>query len=84
MEQKRTLEAVKKLSDMDEDFDIIINVQGDEPTLAPADINKLLTCLTETETDVATLVFPIDDAEEIANPNVVKVTANSRGRAWIP
>jgi 3-deoxy-manno-octulosonate cytidylyltransferase (CMP-KDO synthetase) len=72
---ERTLEAVKKLSDMDEDFDIIINVQGDEPTLAPADINKLLTCLTETETDVATLVFPIDDAEEIANPNVVKVTA---------
>ena len=72
---ERTLEAVKKLSDLDEDFDIIVNVQGDEPTLSPGDINKLIACLTQTETDVATLVYPIKNAEEIANPNVVKVTA---------
>lgn len=53
--------------------EIIINVQGDEPLIDPNLINQLAEFINHKNTDVATIAHPIHKAEEIFNPNVVKV-----------
>jgi 3-deoxy-manno-octulosonate cytidylyltransferase (CMP-KDO synthetase) len=53
--------------------EIIVNVQGDLPTLAPADIATALIPLADPEVDIATLAAEIRTAEEGLDPNVVKV-----------
>lgn len=56
------------------DFDVIINVQGDEPLIEKDMINALITpFLKEPELKMATLKHKIDEIEEIENPNNVKV-----------
>lgn len=53
--------------------DIIINLQGDLPTI-PADlIHKALEPLSNPQVDISTLAAPISSAEELAAPNVVKI-----------
>src|ERR1700681_1524269 len=53
--------------------EIIVNLQGDLPTLAPADIAAALRPLADPAVDIATLAAEIEVAEERVNPNVVKV-----------
>jgi 3-deoxy-manno-octulosonate cytidylyltransferase (CMP-KDO synthetase) len=55
---------------------IIINVQGDLPTLAPADIRAALRPLDNPAVDIATLAAQIVRAQERRNPNVVKVVGS--------
>jgi 3-deoxy-manno-octulosonate cytidylyltransferase (CMP-KDO synthetase) len=55
---------------------IIINVQGDLPTLAPADIRAALRPLDNPAVDIATLAAAIVRAQERRNPNVVKVVGS--------
>jgi 3-deoxy-manno-octulosonate cytidylyltransferase (CMP-KDO synthetase) len=52
---------------------IIVNVQGDLPTLAPAHIAAALRPLADAAVDIATLAAEIGSAAERSNPNVVKV-----------
>ena len=52
---------------------IIVNVQGDLPTLAPADIKAALAPLRDPAVDIATLAAEITRPDERLNPNVVKV-----------
>jgi 3-deoxy-manno-octulosonate cytidylyltransferase (CMP-KDO synthetase) len=54
-------------------FDIVINLQADLPTLDPAYLAKVLCPLAEPAADIATLAAPILSAEELNDPNVVKV-----------
>jgi 3-deoxy-manno-octulosonate cytidylyltransferase (CMP-KDO synthetase) len=61
------------------DADIIINVQGDLPTLDPADIRAALAPLADPAVDIATLAAEIRKAEERTNPNVVKVVGTPVG-----
>lgn len=53
--------------------DIIVNVQGDEPFIAPELITQVAKSLTQTTAPMATLCWPIDNLETLQNPNVVKV-----------
>ena len=53
-------------------FDIIINLQGDLPTLDPALIRMLLTTISRPGVDIATLAAPITRPEEHTSPAVVK------------
>jgi len=55
--------------------DVVVNLQGDLPTIPPADIRAALAPLAEPAVDIATLAAVIHRAEERANPNVVKVAA---------
>ncbi|MCS5421563.1 MULTISPECIES: 3-deoxy-manno-octulosonate cytidylyltransferase [Psychrilyobacter] len=56
------------------DFDVIINVQGDEPLIEKEMINALITpFLEEPDLSMATLKHRIDRIEEVENPNNVKV-----------
>ena len=57
-----------------EDYDVIVNVQGDEPLIEPEMINSIINSFKEDDTiSMSTLKYKIDTMEEIENPNYVKV-----------
>jgi 3-deoxy-manno-octulosonate cytidylyltransferase (CMP-KDO synthetase) len=62
-------------------FDAVINIQGDEPFVDPAQINQVAKILRGPLFNIATLAKRLDDAELILNPNVVKVVFSEEGRA---
>ncbi|MEM1376547.1 MAG: 3-deoxy-manno-octulosonate cytidylyltransferase [Pseudomonadota bacterium] len=68
----RIFEALS-LSDPDETFDTVINVQGDLPTIPASDIRASLKPLDDQSCDIATLGTEITDEHEKANENVVKI-----------
>jgi len=64
------------------DDTIVVNVQGDEPQIPPALIDQVANLLVrDSRADLATLCTPIENAEEFANPNVVKVVSSADGAA---
>lgn len=64
------------------DETIIVNVQGDEPTMDPALINQVGALLAnDPDAGVATLCVPIHDSSEMNNPNAVKVVRTTENRA---
>lgn len=62
-------------------FDIVINIQGDEPFIEPAQIDLLTSCFTEEKVQLATLIKSIESQESIYNPNSPKVVIDVNGRA---
>lgn len=71
----RIYEALLK-SDPEGKADIIINVQGDLPTIEPETIRAALRPLENPDVDIATLTVEIENEEEKLNPNVVKVVGS--------
>lgn len=67
----RIFEALEAL-DPEHRIDIVVNVQGDLPTIDPADIRAALTPLADPAVDIATLAAEITNPAERTNPNVVK------------
>jgi 3-deoxy-manno-octulosonate cytidylyltransferase (CMP-KDO synthetase) len=64
------------------DVDVIVNLQGDEPLVAPESLDllaELLEC--DPSADMATLAVPLPSAEDYHNPNCVKVVLDANGRA---
>ena len=64
--------------------DVVINVQGDEPFIAEDQIQSLMQCFNNPQTDIATLIkpFPTDTTyETLSNPNTPKVIVNPQGQA---
>ena len=77
----RCAEAYEKLG---YEANIIINVQGDEPFVAPEQIEALIGCFDSEEIDIATLVKPFSaegGIEALENPNSPKVVINEEGEA---
>jgi 3-deoxy-manno-octulosonate cytidylyltransferase (CMP-KDO synthetase) len=68
----RIFEALGKV-DSERRVEIVVNVQGDLPTLEPAAIRAALAPLSDAAVDIATLAAEIKIAAERVNPNVVKV-----------
>lgn len=65
-----------------EDYDVIVNVQGDEPLIEPEMINFIINSFKEDDTiSMSTLKYKIDTMEEIENPNYVKVITDKKGYA---
>lgn len=62
-------------------YDIVVNIQGDEPFIDPEDINKAVTLLKNNAFDIATLSKKIDALSDLDNPNVVKVIFDVTGKA---
>ena len=71
---ERVAYAAKHLSD---DFEIIINVQGDEPLIEPRVIEQLATALKDDGVMIATPISPITKKNDIDNPNIVKVVTSA-------
>lgn len=78
----RCLEAAQAVGS---GFDVVINIQGDEPFIQPSQIQALKDCfLLDSDTRLATLVKPFsanDSTEALFNPNSPKVVLNLRGEA---
>ncbi len=68
----RIYEALEAL-DPEHSVEIVVNVQGDLPTIEPADIRAALKLLVDSDVDIATLAAEIKDPSDLTNPNVVKV-----------
>ncbi len=69
----RCYEALQKVGG---DYDIVINVQGDEPFIHPTQIASLIDCFDNPSIEIATLVKPFaesDGIEALCNPNSPKV-----------
>lgn len=62
-------------------FDVVINIQGDEPFINPTQIELLAKCFNNPKTQIATLVKKVKTYEELVNPNVVKVIIDKNKRA---
>lgn len=76
--------CAEALTKMGGDYDVVINVQGDEPFIRREHIEALIACFNNPETEIATLAKPMTSAEDMAdihNPNSVKVVTDLRGRA---
>jgi len=64
------------------DDHLIVNLQGDEPLMPPACLDQVATLLAEDPAaDVASLYWPLDSSDEVANPNVVKLVLDARDYA---
>ena len=68
----RIFEALNRI-DPDAEADIVVNLQGDLPTIEPGLIRECVAVLSAKGPDIATLAAEITDPEERTNPNVVKV-----------
>lgn len=84
----RVLEAADKFeAAAGEKFDIIVNVQGDEPYIQPAQLEQLKSCFytvdgeESSSVQLATLVKRISTVEELENPNAPKVVVDSNWNA---
>ena len=62
-------------------FDVIINIQGDEPYIDPVQINLLSSCFEDPEVQLATLIKNIHDDDELFNHNIPKVVINNSQQA---
>ena len=61
---------------------LVVNLQGDEPLMPPVCLDQLAALLDERmDCEVASLYWPISDADEVQNPNAVKVVVDSDGTA---
>ncbi len=75
----RCAEAARILN-QDIDFDVVINIQGDEPFIKTEQIS-MLTSVFEEKTEIATLIKKIDTTEELFNPNRPKVVIDKNKNA---
>ncbi len=63
-------------------YDIIVNVQGDEPLIQPEMIDDVISLLDDPRASIGTLAVRIKDRREIFDPNIVKVVFNREGFAF--
>ncbi len=86
----RCNEAYNKIN---KQFDVVLNIQGDEPFVFPEQIDLLKSCFTDTDIEIATLIKPFepkDGLDALHNPSSPKVVINNQleaiyfSRAVIP
>lgn len=70
-------------ADPDRDHQIVVNLQGDLPTLDPLMVRKCVEALEADEADIGTIAAEIVREEERTNPNVVKVVGSPLPRGGI-
>ncbi len=78
----RCYEALQKVGE--ENFDVVVNIQGDEPFIQPSQLKAIRGCFNDETTDIATLVKPFtkeDGWAALENPNSPKVVVNKNMEA---
>lgn len=75
----RCFEALEKLGK--DKYNIVVNIQGDEPFIHPGQINKVVKCFENKEVQISTLAHKISNSEDICNPSIVKIARNIHGQA---
>lgn len=72
----RIAEAIEHLN-----IDIVVNIQGDEPFVKRAPLEKVLDCFKDTNVQVASLMQVLENPTSIADPNYVKVAVDKKMNA---
>lgn len=70
----RIREAYEKIG---ENFDVIINIQGDEPFIQQSQIKTVMECFNDENTQIATLGKPFETMEAVQNPNSPKIVIDN-------
>lgn len=79
--QSGTDRCCEALEILEEHYDAVVNIQGDEPFIDPQHINLLADMISRDDTQLASLVKRIDDEEELFSSNKVKVVMDKSGNA---
>lgn len=74
----RIEEAIEKIGG---NWDVIVNVQGDEPFVAKSQLDTICHCFDDPTTQIATLGKPFTDMASVANPNSPKIVVDNQGFA---
>jgi 3-deoxy-manno-octulosonate cytidylyltransferase (CMP-KDO synthetase) len=75
-------EVVENLSFMGKcPYDVIVNIQGDEPFIDPSQIDLAVSLFNNPEVVIGTLIRKIENTDDLFNPNVVKVVTDYQGKA---
>jgi 3-deoxy-manno-octulosonate cytidylyltransferase (CMP-KDO synthetase) len=74
----RIEEAIEKIGG---NYDVVINVQGDEPFIDPSQIRALMACFDDADTQIATLGKPFTSMDAVSNPNSPKIVLDNRSYA---
>ena len=74
----RIEEAIEKIGG---DYDVIVNIQGDEPFIQRSQIETVCSCFDDEETQIATLGKPFTSMDAVANPNSPKIVVDNNNFA---
>ena len=74
----RIEEAVEKIGG---EWDVVVNVQGDEPFVAKSQLDTICHCFDDPTTQIATLGKPFESMEAVQNPNSPKIVVDNMGFA---
>lgn len=74
----RIEEAIEKIGG---DWDVIVNVQGDEPFVAKSQLETICHCFDDASTQIATLGKAFTSMEAVENPNSPKIVVDNQGFA---
>ncbi|MCF7811907.1 3-deoxy-manno-octulosonate cytidylyltransferase [bacterium] len=78
----RIADAVQQLETSGDSFDIVVNIQGDEPLLNPEHIDLAVKRLqSDSEAGVTTLIAPIDEERQFYELSLVKAVIDKKGHA---
>lgn len=74
----RICEAIDKIG---EKYDVVINIQGDEPFIQASQIKTVIDCFDDSQTQIATLGKRFDKIEDVQNPNSPKIVLDNNNYA---
>lgn len=74
----RIEEAIEKIGG---EWDVVVNVQGDEPFVAKSQLDTICHCFDDPTTQIATLGKPFESMESVQNPNSPKIVVDNMGFA---
>ncbi|MDD2385302.1 MAG: 3-deoxy-manno-octulosonate cytidylyltransferase [Bacteroidales bacterium] len=78
----RCAEAIDKIELLEnKTYDVVINIQGDEPFIKTEQLNEIKLCFKLKKTQIATLVKPINNKDDIFNPHKPKVVISKNNEA---
>jgi 3-deoxy-manno-octulosonate cytidylyltransferase (CMP-KDO synthetase) len=78
----RCAEALNKVqAETTINFDVVVNIQGDEPFIQAEQLRKVSGCFDDASVQIATLVKVFNSSEDIFNPNSPKVILNNNSEA---
>lgn len=66
---------------VEEQYDAVVNIQGDEPFIDPQQINQVIDLISRDDTQIASLTKRIEGKDELFSPNTVKVVMDKQGYA---
>jgi 3-deoxy-manno-octulosonate cytidylyltransferase (CMP-KDO synthetase) len=71
--QSGTDRCAEVIRSSNEEYDVIVNIQGDEPYIDPEQISLVTSCFKDSKVEIATLIKRVNSTEELFNVNIPKV-----------